>query len=49
LFASPRGIKADEPAGKTWGVFRRYVHALAPLAAAALWGGMCVVAKWGLS
>lgn len=30
-------------------MLRRNVHALAPLAAAALWGGMYVVAKWGLS
>lgn len=30
-------------------MLRRHVHALAPLAAAALWGGMYVVAKWGLS
>jgi len=30
-------------------VLRRNVHAFAPLAAATLWGGMYVVAKWGLS
>lgn len=30
-------------------MLRRNVHALAPLGAAALWGGMYVVAKWGLS
>ncbi|WP_247730730.1 DMT family transporter [Halovivax limisalsi] len=30
-------------------MLRRYVYALAPLVAAALWGGMYVVAKWGLS
>jgi len=30
-------------------VFRRNVHAFAPLAASSLWGGMYVVAKWGLA
>jgi len=27
----------------------RYAFALAPLAAAALWGGMYVVSKWGFA
>ncbi|MCD2204591.1 DMT family transporter [Halobacterium sp. KA-6] len=30
-------------------MLRRHIHALAPLGASALWGGMYVVAKWGLS